>query len=31
MTSITVESYWIGFGFTWRFGRGAGPTSYRQG
>lgn len=27
-TSTTIESYWIGLGMTWRFGRGAcGPTS----
>lgn len=27
ITTATVESYWVGFGFTWRCGRGALPSS----
>jgi hypothetical protein len=22
-TTVSIESYWVGFGTTWRFGRGA--------
>ncbi len=27
-TTTSIESYWIGFGLTWRFGRGA-VTAFR--
>jgi long-chain fatty acid transport protein len=29
-TDITVESYWIGFGLTWRFRRGDGGATWRK-
>ena len=31
LTNISIESYWLGIGFTWRFGRGDIERGRRAG